>query len=323
MGDTTLPALPSAVIDQAIDWAVRLTYNQADADTHAAFAEWLALRDEHRLAWQRIQTLGGRFAGLPPELAHQTLARLPEARLQRRQVFRLLGLFAAVGAGAWGTRELTPWQRLVADYSTRTGEHRHWRLDDGSHLDLNTDSAVALRFDAGQRLVVLLRGELHLHSGADSASPQPRPLRVSTRDGLLEALGTRFSVRLDEHASLLGVSEGAVRLHPLDSTRTPTAQSGESWRLARTQAHRLDTPPDSASWRDGLLLAREQPLAELLSELGRYRHGHLGCDPAIASLPISGNFQLDDIDATLHFIAQAHGLHLHRMTRYWVRLGIA
>ncbi|QLF93751.1 FecR family protein [Pseudomonas sp. ABC1] len=323
MADTALPALPGDVIDQAIDWAIRLTYNQADAETHAAFAEWLALRDEHRLAWQRIQTLGGRFAGLPPELARQTLARLPEARLQRRQVFRLLGLFAAVGAGAWGARETTPWQRLVADYSTRTGEHRHWRLDDGSRLDLNTDSAVALRFDAGQRLVVLLRGELHLHSGPDNGSPHPRPLRVSTRDGLLEALGTRFSVRLDEHASLLGVSEGAVRLQPQGGGSTAIAQAGESWRLDSIQARRLDTPAPSASWRDGLLLARGQPLAELLAELNRYRHGHLGCDPAIASLPISGNFQLDDIDATLRFIAQAHGLQLHRVTRYWVRLSAA
>ncbi|TBU93293.1 FecR domain-containing protein [Stutzerimonas kirkiae] len=321
MSDTALPALPGEVIDQAIDWAIRLTYNQADADTHAAFADWLALCDEHRLAWQRIQTLGGRFAGLPPELARQTLARLPEARLQRRQVFRLLGLFAALGAGAWGARELTPWQRLVADYSTRIGERQHWRLDDGSRLDLNTDSAVALRFDAEQRLLVLLRGELHLHSGTDHDSQ--RPLRVSTRDGLLEALGTRFSVRLGEQASVLGVSEGAVRLQPLEGGSAAIARAGESWRLGSTLAERLATPPPSASWRDGLLLAREQPLAELLAELGRYRHGHLGCDPAIAGLPISGNFQLDDIDATLRFIARAHGLRLHSVSRYWIRLSSA
>ncbi|MNN91010.1 fec operon regulator FecR [compost metagenome] len=77
---------------------------------------------------------------------------------------------------------------------------------------------------------------------------------------------------------------------------------------------------DAAAWRDGLLTARAMPLAELLDELGRYRNGYLGCDPQVAQRTISGNFNLTDTDATLAFIAQAHGLRVQAMTRYWVRL---
>ncbi|MFD2644339.1 FecR domain-containing protein [Pseudomonas japonica] len=317
----TAPALPERVIEQAIDWQVKLAYNTVDAASHAAFERWLDEHDDHARAWQRIQNLTARFAGMPPQLALQTLRKLPEARLQRRTMLKLLSLFVIVGAGSWGAAGSAPWQRLNADYSTRVGERRQWRLSDDSLIDLNTDTAVALRYDANQRLIELLRGEIHLLSGSDSASASKRPLRVATPFGLFEALGTRFSVRLEDDGARLALLEGAVRLHPAQGGEDAIARAGESWRLDARQARRLNTPPsEAAAWRDGLLMARNQPLHEVLAELARYRHGYLGCDPRIANLPVSGNFQLDDPDATLDFIAQAHRLHLQRLTRYWVRL---
>ncbi|WP_447588015.1 FecR domain-containing protein [Aquipseudomonas campi] len=322
MSEASLPSLPGEVIDQAIDWSIKLRYNPAGDDTRQAFFDWLAGREEHRLAWQRIQSLGGHFAGMPAELAMQALEKLPEARLRRRQMIKLLALFGAVGATTWGAGEVTPWQRLMADYSTRLGERGRWTLADGSVLDLNTDSAVALRFDATQRLVHLLRGELHLVSGTDTGSPIRRPLRVDTPFGLFEALGTRFGVRLEEHACRLSVSEGAVRMQPRDGS-SAVAQAGETWLLSTTSATQGQTSPaDSTAWRAGLLVARDMPLSQVLAELGRYRHGHLGCDPQVAGRSISGNFTLNDTDATLAFLAEAHGLRLHYLTRYWVRIGV-
>ena len=58
--------------------------------------------------------------------------------------------------------------------------------DDGSILTLNTDSAADVRFDAGQRLVILRRGELHVASHPDARQP-PRPLRVVTPMGQVTA----------------------------------------------------------------------------------------------------------------------------------------
>lgn len=235
-------------------------------------------------------------------------------------MLRLLVLFAAVGTTAWGTRDAMPWHRLMADYSTGFGEHRQWTLADGSLLELNTDSAVRLRFDGDQRLIELLRGELYLASGQDPQSPHHRPLRVATPFGLFEALGTRFSVREDNLGCRLGVTEGAVRMQPR-AGQGDVAQAGETWQLTGDSVRRLPgSAEDAQAWRDGVLIARAMPLGELLSELGRYRRGHLGCDAQIAQRSISGNFNLNDTDATLAFIAKAHDLRLHGMTRYWVRL---
>ena len=63
MSERGIPALPEQIIEQAIDWQVKLAYNTADQPTREAFERWLASRDEHARAWQRIQSLTARFAG--------------------------------------------------------------------------------------------------------------------------------------------------------------------------------------------------------------------------------------------------------------------
>lgn len=316
-----LPELPGPVIDEAIDWSIKLAYNQPDAATRQAFERWLATGPEHALAWARMQSLNGQFAGLPKAAVLHTLNKLPEARLQRRQLLKLLTLLLGVGVSGWATRELAPWQRLMADHSTMIGEHRQWTLADGTRLDLNTDSAVQLRFDPQQRLIILLRGEIALASGQDLAAAARRPLRVQTPHCVLQALGTRFEVRRKDDSTLLSVAEGAVSIQQPARGEPITVQAGERWQVDPFGALRLPpAPAQYSAWRDGMLIARDMPLASLLEELGRYRVGYLGCDPQIAPLPVSGNFSTSNPEATLKFIAQSHHLHIQQLTRYWVRL---
>ncbi|WP_175651807.1 FecR domain-containing protein [Pseudomonas sp. Marseille-P9899] len=320
MTEAALTSLPAKVVDQAIEWSIRVTYSQADDATLQAFERWLAAAETHRLAWARMQSLGGRFDAVPASLTRKTLEKLPETRLQRRQMIKLLSLLSATGITAWTTHATKPWQRLMADFDTQVGERRQWTLADGSLLELNTDSAVRVRFDTQVRDIELLRGELYLISGKDPAAPHHRPLRVTTSLGQFEALGTRFNVRLYELTCRLGVTEGAVRMQP-ETGDAATAHVGEIWELSRFDVQRRPgTAQEAATWRDDLLVARDMPLADVLSELGRYRAGYLGCEPNIAQRSISGNFNLKNTDATLAFLAQAHGLQLHSMTRYWVRL---
>uniref|UniRef100_UPI003C7D4002 FecR domain-containing protein n=1 Tax=Pseudomonas veronii TaxID=76761 RepID=UPI003C7D4002 len=316
-----LPDLPAEVIDEAINWSIKLSFNDPDASTQMAFEQWLGGCAEHALAWSRIQSLSGQFAGLPKEAVLETLNKLPEARLQRRQLFKLLTVLVGVGASTWATREIAPWQRLVADYSTMIGEHRQWTLADASVLDLNTDSAVQLRFSDQQRLIILLRGEIALVTGSDRTSAIERPLCVQTPSCVLQALGTRFDVRLKHESTLLSVSEGAVSINQPAGGKSIIAHSGESWLVERSGAIRLPPrPAQHTAWRDGMVIARDMPLAGLLDELSRYRVGYLGCDPQIAQLPVSGNFSTTMPEETLKFVAQSHHLSIQRLTRYWVRL---
>ncbi|WP_146770854.1 anti-sigma factor FoxR, partial [Pseudomonas aeruginosa] len=229
----------------------------------------------------------------------------------------------AGGAVAWVGRDSLPWQRLSADYSTATGERRSIELVDGTRLQLNTDSAVDVRYDAGQRLILLARGEIFLASGADTQSPTHRPLRVRTAQGLFEALGTRFNVRLQDAATCLSVSEGSVRIDAFGARplQAPVAEAGQSYRIAADGVRRLERPQmDAVAWADGLIVTRDMRLADFLAEVARYRNGYLGCAAEVADLRLSGVYRLDDTDKLLQVLARTLPVRLQRHTRWWVRV---
>lgn len=314
-----LPQLPSAVLDDAINWSLKITFNTPDAATHRAFEQWLSADELHRRAWQRIQSLNGQFAGLPAKAALATLNRLPEARLQRRQLLRLMVLATGAGTVSWGAERYAPWQRWVADYSTRTGEHRRWTLADGSVLDLNTDSAASLAFD-GERRVTLLRGELALATGPHGVLP----LRLQTPQCQVDAINARFEARLVQDFTCLTVSQGSIALVARDGITPFIIKAGEQWQIGHSQARRMPAPDaEHGAWRDGMLIARSVPLAQVLAQLARYRVGYLGWDPQIADLPVSGNFSTVRPEQSVALIAQAHGLHTRQLTRYWLRVSAA
>ena len=93
-------ALDPAIVEQAIQWLVRLRFNQADEQTQHSFEHWLQQRPEHVLAWQRVETLGDEFAGVPAQLARQTLDDSHQG-MRRRDSLKLLGILATVSAAAW------------------------------------------------------------------------------------------------------------------------------------------------------------------------------------------------------------------------------
>lgn len=84
------------------------------------------------------------------------------------------------GSLGWAAREPLGLPQLLADSRTATGERRQLQGSDGSHIQLNTASAIDLHFDAGQRRLQLLRGEISLtatpttsaHSASTLASAQ-------------------------------------------------------------------------------------------------------------------------------------------------------
>lgn len=315
------PDLDPAAIDAAIAWSIRLNYADPTPADLAAFEHWREARPEHGEAWRRIAAVGARFEGVAPVIALGTLQR-GGVRQARRRLLKSVILLAGAGSAAWYGRRSAPWERLAADYATGKGETRTVKLDDGTLLQLNTDTALDVHYSATRRLLDLRRGEIYVATGAD-AGPTHRPFLVRTEFGTLRALGTRFFVRLADRSGRLAVTEGAVEIQPLDGERL-VGQAGTTYRFDAHAATRADeTLLDAASWRDGLLVVRDMPLAQFLAELARYRPGLLTCDPAVAQLPVSGAYQAFNTDQTLQLVA--HHLHLDLIyrTRYWVTLAQA
>ncbi len=221
-----------------------------------------------------------------------------------------------------------PWQALLADYRSGVGQRRDVQLADGSLLILNTDSAVDVRFSAGERKLVLRAGEIlvetasrrQARAGADS-----RPFLVETEQGSVQALGTRFTVRRRGDATEVVVLEDAVAVRAAQAPRRPvTLRAGQRLSFTAADIGPAQAADDTAAaWRDGSIVAGDWPLGRLVAELARYRPGRLVCDPAVAQLRVSGAFPVGDTDKALAVLAASLPVRISRLTRYWVTVAAA
>lgn len=308
------PAPPAKVhLQAAVQWYIRLNDDEASAADQQAWQRWLSASPEHASAWSRVEKLQQQLHGVPRDLA---LPVLTQMGVQRRQGLKLLLLLAA-GAATVGGYRASPYS---ADFATYTGQRRQVTLDDGSLLNLNTDSRVDIEFSESQRLIHLRQGEIFISTAPDRAPA--RPLSVSTPHGRILALGTRFDVRLQDSFTHVWVEAHGVEVSPrdapelkqrLDAGQGLTFSAGQLGPLRREIA-------DSSAWTQGRLVVIEWRLAEVIQELARYRPGYLGCADAIADLRISGAFQLDDTDAALASLQASLPVRVRRFSRYWVRV---
>lgn len=303
--------LSHSSLEQAAQWYVRLQ-EPGSPQEHQRWQAWVAQNPEHLAAWQYVARVSQRFAPLleQPQSAGRAL------RSSRRQALKTLLVLCGGSTLAWGTWRNTALPRLVggwsADYATASGETRDALLADGSHVWLNALSALDVRFDAAQRLLHLRFGEVLI----DTAKDRLRPFLVDTVHGRMQALGTRFSVVQAEDHTQLNVFDGRVQVSTAQHVRIVEAGQQVSFTRERVDAPRAASPAREA-WSHGVLLADNLPLGQLIAELNRYRPGHLGCDPAVAQLPVMGSFPLQDSDHALHLLQAALPIRLDRPLPWW------
>ncbi|WP_343590527.1 FecR domain-containing protein [Paracidovorax wautersii] len=326
--------IPPAVARQAVDWLLELQTEDGSPDapgdarhTRRQWQAWLDADPLHARAWQRIAEVDGQLRGVPPAVALQTLAA---PGLQRRHAVRLAVLLSAGAGGLLAARQAglgaQAWQQLAADMATGTGERHEARLPDGTRVWLNTASAVDVRYSATERLIVLRAGEILVRSAPDNApdaaTGTARPLRVRTAEGLVRAVGTRFTVRQHDGHTAVGVLQGVVELTPARLGRPALhLAAGEQGRFSREAASAAEPLQDGAgAWAEGMLVADGVPLGDFIAELSRYRPGVLRCAPEVAGLRVSGSYPLADTDRVLAALTRALPVQVQSRTRWWVRV---
>lgn len=311
-----MSAIDPTIARQAVEWMVELQSPPVDASTYARWRQWRAEAPQHEAAWQRIEAFSQRFAGLDNnhELAHATL---DAANPERRRALKALALLVASGGALWAARDTRPLQGWRADVATGVGEQRRLVLEDGTRLLLNTDTAVALHFDAGIRQVRLLRGEVFIQTAKDA-----RPFWLVAREGRAQPLGTRFSVREQSGFCRVAVTEGAVALYPGNAEAPVSVLKAGQQALFNAKQVGPSRALDDAdhAWTDGIIIASDQRLEDFLRELARYRHGHLACTQAASDVRVSGTFPVADSDRILQTLAATLDLRVRRFTPYWVTL---
>ncbi|WP_425221348.1 FecR domain-containing protein [Pseudomonas sp.] len=309
--------IAAAVVEQASYWLMLQWDGGLNAEQRQALQHWQEADPEHRRAWARLQHLQGTLQVAPQQTVRQVLSR--RGQTSRRELIKLLGLALMVGSTGYVAQQRLPWREALADQRTAPGERRQLQLPDQSLLDLNSDSAVNIRFDQYQRRIQLVSGELLLTSVQRSVR-DPRPLLVETVAGELEALGARVAVRQREAVSQLDLFQGELDVRPWEAT--PLRLSAGSALAFSASGPLASGNADlrRVAWQQGKLIAEQQPIGDFLAELARHRRGVIHCDPDVAALPLSGVFPLADTDRVLATLTDVLPVRIHYYTRYWVRV---
>ena len=296
-----------AISEQAVDWMVAVHARTPDDALLQRLAHWLQQDPAHQQAWERLQRRLGRPLATLRALEQRAPGQAAEARqvlLQpthsRREVLAALASVGLLGGALWGAWRSDTAQNWRADLHTGSGERRSFTLADGSRLSLNSASAVDLHFDAGQRLLVLRRGELLIQVAADPR----RPLRVRTAQGQVQALGTRFLVSQEHTATRVVVLEHSVRTS-LPDGRWLDLQQGQAALLRSNAIEPLkDDQQQRAAWVEGRLEVLDEPLHAVIDALRPYQRGYVRVAPAIRALRVQGVFPLDQPREALQALAE-------------------
>lgn len=303
-------AVSASVLRQAAEWLVRLD-NQTDAATRQAYHVWLTADPQHAAAIARLQ---GHLSPLA-EFAALRRAHQGRPRGQAIKALALAGLL--VGSGLLGYQH---WQRgyQLADLSTARGAWTEQRLADGSEISLNGDSAVDWHFDAQERRVHLLRGELRVQVAKDAQ----RPFYVDTPQGSIRALGTRFIVERRDDATRVTMLESSTRIE--SPVGTLVLNAGEQ---VRVDAHgigavqRVDVAAQEGAWNHHQLLVTDQPLSDVLERLARHRPGLLSFDrEALAGMRVTVMLPTDDSDRALRLLERTLPLQVTHFTPWLTRV---
>lgn len=299
----TRPNPPSEqMISEAAYWLTLLNDELATDADRQAFELWCAADPQRAMAVERMRAVWGSFDELPAAPARVALKQAftrsgPTTRSSRgAQAIALLGVLVC----GWISLDNLPvW---LADQRTAVGERREVALSDGSHIQLNSHSALDVKFDAQQRVIELLAGEMWV----DVAKDAKRPFVVRTDQGTATALGTRYLVKREADGStVISVLESVVAAKP-DGGDLVKVAAGETTTLrdGRVQAPQPIGNSNPDAWTRGLLKVDDRPLSEVLQALAGYRRGLVRFDEqALQGLRVSGVFRLDDTDAALATLA--------------------
>lgn len=306
------------VLDAAIAWQLSLDSGDGSVVEQEEFAKWLASNDEHARAWRQLGMLDQRFSAA----AGPARAALLQSREGIRQRVRKLGsglasIALVCGLALFAGERYVPIHYWLADQRTATGEQRTLKLTDGTLINLNTHSAIDVRFDEKRRLIVLQEGEILVETGHNDA----RPFYVQTRDGSLRALGTRFIVKREDDATRLSVLQSAVAAQP---GALHTEQIFKQGQQVLMRSHGLGpalaVTHAADAWTRGMLVVDNARLGDVVEELSRYRSGYLGVDKSVADLRITGSFPLHDITLALNALLPTLPVQIEQHTPWWTKV---
>ncbi|GAB4058894.1 FecR family protein [Uliginosibacterium sediminicola] len=329
-----------AIAAQAAEWIVMLSADDPAerAEAQVGFSTWKQADPRHAAAAAQLEGLIGQLQAMRQQAggsagpARAALHAAQGTKRSRSKLPRALGLLLLMLAPAYVTLQIRPPAYWLADFHTATGEWATHTLQDGTRVTLNSASAINLHYDAGQRRIELVQGEILV----DVAKDRTRPFVVETPEGNIRALGTRFVVDREEDATLLSMLESKVLVRtareiaaqPLGTDAKTNAEglrvsAGERVRMtpeAISPVEKINPRELSDAWQKHELIVNNAPLSQVLDALARQRPGYIQYNRAqIENIRVSAVLPLNDSERALQLLLNNFPqLRIRMLTRYLV-----
>ena len=325
---------------QAAEWFVA-NRDDPDAAQRAAFRAWLQESTLHTDAYSRLMRIAGDLQGAVADPTVPVDALVQQARSDeepaasvselrpvrprtQRRAWVYLAAAASVGILAV-TLELSsptrptpqPAPASVQRFSTQHGQRLEQQLPDGSVLELNTDTSVAVRFGPAGRAVTIEHGQVIFQVAHD---PQ-RPFQVTAGSAKVVAVGTQFDVYLQGDSTLVTVIEGRVTVRPASGNAGaaggPTSipvSAGQQVRVVRGELPSAPSDVDTSrttAWLHHQIAFDREPLGTVAAEFNRYTTTPIEIETsALRGTIVSGVFNVDDTASFVDFLRTLPGVHV-------------
>ncbi|NMK49160.1 DUF4880 domain-containing protein [Achromobacter sp. Bel] len=295
---------------EARAWLLTLTSGRATEADARAFREWLRADPQRQTAFAAQKRLW-RDVGpaVQAVVAEGARNRARKSLMTGRRAF-LGGALAASAAYLAFKPPLGLWpglDALGADYRTAAGEQRRVSLGEALDVQMNTLTRINVSSNGDGAVIELADGEAEIRSGPAAAVVVAGKGRITAKDAV-------FNLRYIGGEARLCCLSGVVRLaHAqgvFDVVANRELRYDDQWVMPPVHVD----PAIVTAWRQGWLVFDQQPLAQVVDELNRYRRGRLVLMNAqLGKRLVQARFSLAQVADAERLIRDAYGAHVTRL----------
>ena len=297
---------------QAADWLERRDNGDWSAAEQESFEAWLGESWMNASAYWRLEAAWNRADRLGA-LRHPRIGRamLAVHKWPWFSFARVAAVIAVVTAFGFGAFKLI-WTPHVTTYSTSVGGRELLTLNDGTQIELNTNTVLRVSGTVHEREVWLVRGEAFFDVKHDAH----RLFVVNAGSQRITDLGTKFTARQSGDRTVVALLEGSAKIAAAASpAHAKVLTPGDvAVATANTMSVTKESPDDLAdrlSWQRGMLVFRHTTLADAAAAFNRYNTEKIVIgDPQVAGLTINGTFPTTGIALFDRAAQEAFGLHV-------------
>ena len=299
---------------EASRWAERLMDSDLTAAERHEFQRWLMADDLHQREFRAHLSILNLARDLPRDGIDDLVSLAiqdADERPPRRKAWMwglAASLMLSLSVASWFAYQ---YRGPSTTYVTVAGMTRDIRLPDGSVVHLNSQTELRWIGRSGERKVALLRGEALFEVKHDPT----KPFTVAVDSSEVRVLGTRFNVHRRASAEVVvTVLEGIVQVSQAQArgsarpawTRTLNANEQLVYNgSGLVRDIYVATGANAAKWREGILEFDDEPLANIVEDLGRYTDRDILIrDPRLGHVRMGGQLSGRDVKGSLDRIAK-------------------